>query len=204
MTSLTTHTRWVAVLAIGAIMLASCSKPAASAPSATETVNPVSIDAVNCPNTWQLTTARRGLNPRSSHSLLTADVIPPHALWVAFCLYGEPSSATSNAAGVETLVLGGGTVARKQHSLITDINNGQVVKDPATATCLADNGQTYVLLFTYHHAPTVRVAASLFGCRYITNGITTVDSPKVTARLLAMAGTHTQGGPPIPTATTSP
>jgi hypothetical protein len=185
------------------VTLAACGSSAAG-PTRTSTINPASIDAIICPNTWQLTSIQRGLNPGTSQSTLAAHVIPPHALWVAFCLYGEPSSATSNAGGTETLVQEGGTLASKQQKLIGEINNGQVVKAPGTSNCLADNGQTYLLMFSYHHAPTVKVAASLFGCRFITNGVTTVNSPKATARLLAMAGTHTQGGPPLPTPTTGP
>jgi hypothetical protein len=187
-----------------AVTIAACGSSTAVPATTSTTVNPERIAAINCPNTWQLTPVQRGLNPATSHSVLPADVIPPHALWVAFCLYGEPSLATSNAPGTETLVQGGGTLASKQHSLIGEINNGQVVNAPATHICPADNGQTYLLLFTYQHSPTVRVASSLFGCRFIANGVKTVYNAKATAQLLVMAGTHTQGGPPLPTPTTGP
>jgi len=199
------HRRWVVALVVCSIALAACGNSSAPAASTTSTtIDPASIDAINCPDTWQLTSVQRGLNPGTSRSSLAADVIPPHARWVAFCLYGEPASATSNAAGTETLVQGGGTIASKQHSLIAEINDGRMVESPGTSICPADNGQTYLLLFTYEHQATVRVAASLFGCRFITNGVLTVISPGATATLLAKAGTHTEGGPPIPTPTTGP
>jgi hypothetical protein len=195
--------RWLIGLVVTAVALAGCGS-SLSGSGTTESVNPRSIDVISCPNTWQLTSVQRGLNSGTKHSVLAATVIPPASLWVAFCLYGEPPSASSNASGTETLVREGATLANNQRALIMEINDGEVIKSPAQYQCPNDNGQTYLLLFTYLHRPIVRVAASLFGCAFITNGVTTVSSPSAHGQLLAMAGTQTQGGPPLPTTTTGP
>jgi len=191
-------------LAACSIVLAACSSSAPASSPTSSTVNPPSVNAINCANTWQLTLTQRGLNPGTSRSVLATNVIPPNALWAAFCLYGVPSSGSSNPGRTETLVQEGGSLATTDRALIAEINNGQVIKAPFAYICPLDNGQTYLLMFTYQHQPTVSVAVSLFGCRFITNGVATVLGPQAHARLLAMAGTHTHGGPPLPTPTTAP
>lgn len=162
------------------------------------------ISAVNCPDTWLLTSVQRGLNPRVGHVALSTNVIPPNALWVTFCLYGFAPSSTSNAGGSETLVISSGNPASKEHTLINAVNRGKVIRSSSNYHCPFDNGQTYLLLFTYKKTPTVGVAASLFGCQFITNGVRTVRSPHASAILRAMAGPHTQGGPPLNAPTTQP
>ena len=199
-----TRAGWIVGVSVFAAMVSACSSPSVPRSATSTTADAAAIAAVNCPDTWLSTTTPQQLNPRLSHSALSAQVIPTGGLWMGFCLYGMPSSATSNAAGLETLIANGGEPASEERALITEINHGTVIDEPAASTCPADIGETYILLITYRTGPMLRVTAPFFGCMFISNGVKTVSSPGATATLRSRAEGEPRTGPPVATPTTSP